>query len=70
MAKGRDKKRDDEMFNCSQEHEIKYVADQYGDMSIEISIFLKECCSHGTIKNFTHADVYKLIKDTYDLDND
>lgn len=57
----RDKKRDDLLFNCSQDHEITYVAGLYSDKAGVIK-FLKENCRNGTIKNFTHMEVYKLIK--------
>jgi len=59
----KDKKKDDELFNCSQEHELNYVAKLYGEKEEVVKKFLKEKCESGEIKNFTHKEVYALIKD-------
>ena len=60
---GRDKARDDKFFNCSQEHEFEQVAQHYGNNKNKVIEFLKENCKNGTMKYFTHIDVYKLIKE-------
>ena len=61
----RNKAKDDLLFNCSQYHENTYISNLYGDDSDEISIFLDDKCEDNTINNFTHMDVYKLIKSKY-----
>ncbi len=57
----RDKAKDDVYFNCSQEHELNYVANLYVS-SNEVKQFLKRKCSDGTINYKTHYEVYTLIK--------
>ncbi len=59
----RDKAKDDKLFNCSQEHELNYVADLYGpNRKNSVLTFLTTGCNNNTIKNSTHMEVYKLIK--------
>jgi hypothetical protein len=67
----RDKARDDKLFNCSEKHENGYVAGLYGSNKDEVSIFLTKNCDNNTIKNSTHQQVYKLIKEKlgYELPN-
>ncbi len=52
---------DHKLFNCSEEYEVNYVANLYTE-SKKVEAFLIEQCKNGTIKNFTHAEVYALIK--------
>lgn len=59
---GRDKKKDDEFFNCSQDHEIIYVARLYPGNEKKVREFLEAKCKEGLIKYFTHQQVYELIK--------
>lgn len=56
----RDKAKDDEYYNCSEDHERDYVSGLYSETD-EVSEFLIEKCKDGTIKNSTHAEVYELI---------
>lgn len=58
----RDKERDDKMFNCSQEWEIDYVANLYPAHETQVKQFLIRKCHDGTIKYYTHMEVYQLIK--------
>ena len=60
MAK--DKAKDDELFNCSEPHEINYVADLYEE-SQEVREFLKEKCDSEDIHHSTHKEVYELIQE-------
>ena len=53
--------RDHLLFNCSQKHEINYVAGLYSE-SKKVEDFLVEQCKNGVIKNSKHADVYDLIQ--------
>ena len=61
-----DKARDDKFFNCDQEHEDHYVANQY-DNPDKVSKFLKEKCESNEIKYSTHKEVYELIKNQLGL---
>ncbi len=56
----RDKAKDDKLFNCSQQHELKYVASLYPDHKMVLE-FLILRCADGTITNLTHKQVYELI---------
>lgn len=58
---GRNKKRDDEFFNCSQEHEDKYVSGLY-EKSQKVSNYLKEKCEDNNINYSTHLEVYTMIE--------
>lgn len=59
----RDKKRDDDRFNCSEKHEFDYVCSLYDcEYKITIETFLEESCKDNSIKNSTHIDIYKLIE--------
>lgn len=57
---------DHKFFNCSEEHELKYVSNLYED-SEKVYSFLKECCKNDKIKYSTHEEVYQLIKDELGL---
>jgi len=57
----RDKVKDDKLFNCSQEHELNYVARLYPDPD-KVYKFLRLKCNDGTIRNYTHMEVYELIR--------
>lgn len=55
------KGKDDQFFNCSQEHEVNYVASRYKD-SEKVKVFLKEGCASGKIKYMKHIELYELIE--------
>lgn len=57
---------DHKHFNCSEEHEFKYVSGLYSD-SNTVYDFLKESCKNGKIKYSTHQEVYLLIEDELGL---
>lgn len=57
----RDKSKDDQYFNCSQEHELNYVACLYPDKQGVLN-FLKENCANKVIHYSKHSEVYKLIE--------
>lgn len=59
---GRDKAKDDRLFNCTQDHEIGYVSGLYPGNEYKVVTYLKQQCQNGTIKNSTHLQVYKLIE--------
>jgi hypothetical protein len=64
---GRDKARDDKLFNCSESHEVGYVAGLYPDNKKLVEGYLIQLCIAGVIKNFTHAQVYDIIEDRLKL---
>lgn len=49
-----------EYFNCSQEHEINYMASKFID-STGAKEKIKELCKNGTINNSTHGEVERLL---------
>jgi len=55
-------KKDWEQFNCSEQHEIDYVKNQYTDPNVENWIST-ECKSGGKIKNTSHEELYAMLKD-------
>lgn len=55
---------DHKYFNCSEEHEINYVAKQYHDKPNKtVKEFLKEKCDSNEINYSTHDEVYQLLED-------
>jgi len=58
----RNKSRDDEMFNCSQDYELDQVASHYGVNKNKVIEMLEGACSDNLISNSTHMQVYKLIE--------
>lgn len=58
---GRDKARDDNFFNCSEDHELDYIASLYTNKEI-VKDFLVEKCKDKTINYSTRKEVYELIK--------
>ena len=63
----RDKAKDDLMFTCNQDYELTQVASHYGADKERVLKFLKDSCARGDIFRFTHAQVYKLIKEKLGL---
>lgn len=65
---GRDKERDDKLFNCSQEHERNYIASLYDDSKRQAVLdFISHGCSTNIIYHTTHYKVYKLIEQHLEL---
>lgn len=63
MKGGNNMKSDHKYFNCSEEYEHTYVANQYKDKATQtVKDFLKEKCKSGVINNSTHDEVYKLLE--------
>lgn len=54
--------KDRDMFNCSEKHELDYVAKQYDDKE-KVAEFIKSKCKDGTIKRWTHTQLYQLLKE-------
>jgi len=59
MVKNRS--RDNKYFNCSEEHELRYVAGRYEEKG-KVYKFLKESCANHGIYHSTHEEVYHLIE--------
>jgi hypothetical protein len=59
---GRNKARDDDFFNCRQEHEDYYVSRLYESNQDEVHEFLEEMCKAGKISYSTHKEVYQMIE--------
>lgn len=57
----KDKARDDKFFNCSEQHEVDYVAGLYED-SEAVRNLLKKRCADSTIHYSTSLEVYEIIK--------
>lgn len=59
----RDKRKDDQMFNCAQKHEHDYVVNLYHLLHRQkVSEFLTKGCINNVIRNCSHKKVYELIK--------
>ena len=59
--------RDQKFFNCSEEHELKYVSGLYSE-SQKVYDYLVSNCKSGKIKYSSHAEVYALIKNELGFD--
>lgn len=53
--------RDAKYFNCSEKHEVDYVANKYEDKEA-VKAFIKEKCADKTIHYSTHDEVYDLLE--------
>ncbi len=58
----RNKSKDDEMFNCSQDYELDQVASHYGSNKQQVIKMLEQACSDNLISGSTHKEVYELIE--------
>lgn len=57
------KNRDNEFFNCSQEHEVDYVAKQYRDPEA-VKKFITEKCREKVISYWTHKQLYEYLAES------
>lgn len=51
---------DHDLFNCSEQYEIDYVANLYTKPA-EVKAALITMCTNNELKNATHAEVYKKL---------
>lgn len=59
---GRDKAKDDDLFNCSQQHEEDYVVGLYSDDEQEkVREIIRQACEDNVFNNSTHEFVYDHI---------
>ena len=58
----RDKAKDDELFNCSEQHEIDYVVGLYpvADQD-KVNNIITKACTNSTFSNSTHKSVFDHI---------
>lgn len=54
--------RDAKYFNCSEAHELNYVAGLYEDKDA-VKEFIKKKCKDGTIHYWTHDKLYALLEE-------
>lgn len=54
--------RDAKFFNCSEEHEINYVAGKYKDKE-KVKEFIKAKCKDKTIHYWTHDKLAALLEE-------
>lgn len=54
--------REQDYFNCSEEHEFTYVSGLYEEKAA-VKTWLKEKCEDGTICYTKHKDLYKMLDD-------
>lgn len=54
-------KNDWDYFNCSEDYEIDYVSNLYEDKR-KVKEFIIQKCSNGTIKNWTHEELYEFLE--------
>ncbi len=52
---------DHALYNCSQDHEINYVASLYLEHQ-KVREYLKEKCADGTISHWTHKKLYEHLE--------
>jgi len=57
-----DKAKDDKHFNCSEEHELKYISGLYKDET-KVYEFFKNLGENDSVKYSTHDKVYNVIKE-------
>jgi selenocysteine-specific translation elongation factor len=57
----RDLNKDLKMFNCKQQDEINYVISLYPGHEKKVHELIHYGCVFGTIKYFTHLEVYQYI---------
>ena len=59
----KDDKRDNDLFNCSQKHEIDYVKNQYSEPEKVKDWIKKECEQGGSINNTSHKELYEMLEE-------
>jgi hypothetical protein len=57
----RDKRKDDQYFNCREIHELHYVTSLYEEAAV-VRKFIIGQCQTGQIAYRTHNDLYALIE--------
>ncbi len=55
--------KDSKFFNCSQDHEVEYLASKFVGDKKEIIAKIKELCKAGKIKYSTHQEAEQALID-------
>ena len=55
---------DNKFFNCSEKHEVEYLASKFLGSKIEIIAKIKELCKSKKIHYSTHKEAEKLLIDS------
>ncbi|MFK5883986.1 MAG: hypothetical protein QM489_06605 [Candidatus Izemoplasma sp.] len=55
--------KDNKFFNCSEKHEIDYLASKFFGQKEDILLKIKELCNTKKIHYSTHKEVEKLLID-------
>jgi hypothetical protein len=53
--------KDKKFFNCSEQHEIKYLASKFQGSKEEIVAAIKRLCKEKKIKYSTHAEAENIL---------
>ena len=56
-------KRDQKFFNCSEKHEIEYLAKKFKEPKEEVIAKIKELCKAKIIHYSTHAQAEQALMD-------
>ncbi len=52
---------DSKFFNCSEKHEIEYLAKKFAEPKDEVIAKIKELCKNNTIKYSTHKEAEQAL---------
>jgi len=53
--------KDNKFFNCSEKHEIEYLAKKFNEPKVEVIAKIKELCKNKEIKYSTHEQAEELL---------
>tara|TARA_Y100001949_G_C15938078_1_gene308848 strand:- start:223 stop:489 length:267 start_codon:yes stop_codon:yes gene_type:complete len=69
LYEDRDKSKDDRLFDCSAQHEISYVINQYPEKErARVRKLIELKCEKNGFYHSTHLKVYKTIESELGLD--
>lgn len=54
--------KDDNVFDCSSQEDLTYIAALYGNRKTVVAAFLKDKCRNSPIQHSTYLDIYELIE--------
>lgn len=53
--------KDHKFFNCSEKHEVEYLANKFQEPKEEVIKAIKELCKEGKIKYSTHQEAEAAV---------
>lgn len=56
--------KDNKYFNCSEKHEIEYLAKKFKEPKEDVIKAIKQLCKEGKIKYSTHPEAEQALKDS------